>query len=589
MNRALQLVMAGALLAAGAPLLASLWPEAPAPDAGVAADERVSRIVVDARDTLTPGQLQELERRHGILLRYNSIHSQDEKLLLADVTPDQSAAVLASLRQDKLVEAAEPLRQYVLPPDVRAAHSAHDAPIRSRGAVSKSKPWTPDDPLFHKQWNMKLIGAEEAWAGATGKGVVVAVIDTGVAAEKDDKCYLAKDFGKTSFARGFDFVNDDEHPRDDHGHGTHVAGTVAESTNNGEGVAGLAFEATIMPLKVLDQFGSGTSADIADAIRFAADHGANVINMSLGSSRPDPVMHLACKYAAKKGVLIVCAAGNSGGGPVGYPAAFKECLAVSSVGPTGALAPYSSVGKQVAIAGPGGDKSRGEDAGVLQNTVLDNDPASDGYYAFQGTSMASPHVAAAAALVMSKGVKDPGEVRQILEKAATPKKPKNHFGAGILSASKSVELAGEASRGSLYKLLFGLAAAVTGVGMGAMRRGAGGLARFSFAPLGLAIGMLGPDLMFGWLGFSSPFNILLHSALIPLYLLWEVESKAAHRFAGMLAAGVALHLGWDAYQGHTPFAGVVPAHALPWMWVNTVVAVGVALTAWRRSFFVKSE
>ncbi|MGV3721989.1 MAG: hypothetical protein ACO1SX_13840, partial [Actinomycetota bacterium] len=80
-----------------------------------------------------------------------------------------------------------------------------------------------------------------------------------------------------------------------------------------------------------------------------------------------------------------------------------------------------------------------------------------------------------------------------------------------------------------------------------------------------------------------------HSALIPLYLLWEVESKAAYRFAGMLAAGVALHLGWDAYQGHTPFAGVVPAHALPWMWANAVVGVGVALTAWRRSFLVKSE
>ncbi|MGV3719479.1 MAG: S8 family serine peptidase, partial [Actinomycetota bacterium] len=510
-NRVIQLVMAGALLATGAPLLAPLWPEAAPPNASVAAEERVSRIVVDARDSLTPAQLQDLERRHGIQLRFNSIHSEDEKLLLADVSPDQAESVLASLRQDKLIEAAEPLRQYVLPPDLQVAPDTFDISARSQGSTSKSKPWTPNDPLFAKQWNMKLIGAEEAWAGATGKGVVVAVIDTGVAAEQDDKCYLAKDFGKTSFTKGFDFVNDDEHPRDDHGHGTHVAGTVAESTNNGEGVAGLAFDATIMPLKVLDQFGSGTSADIADAIRFAADNGAQIINMSLGSSRPDPVMHMACKYAAKKGVLIVCAAGNSGGGPVGYPAAFKECLAVSSVGPTGALAPYSSVGKQVAIAGPGGDKSRGEDAGVLQNTVLDNDPASDGYYAFQGTSMASPHVAAPAALVMSKGVKDPGEVRQILEKAATPRKPKNHFGAGILSASKSVELAGEAQRGSLFKLLFALSAAVLGVGLGAMRRGAGGLARFSFAPLALAIGVLGPHFMFGWRGFTSSFNILLHS------------------------------------------------------------------------------
>jgi serine protease len=298
-------------------------------------------------------------------------------------------------------------------------------------------------------------------------------------------------------------------------------------------------------------------------------------------------MHLACKYAAKKGVLIVCAAGNSGGGAVGYPAAFPECLAVSSVGPTGALAPYSSVGKQVAIAGPGGDKSRGEDAGVLQNTLLDGDRSTDGYYSFQGTSMASPHVAAAAALVMSKGVKDAGEVRQILQRAATPKKPQPHFGAGILNASKSVDLAEDATRSSLFKILFALAAAFSGVGLGALRGRAGALTRFPIISLGLVIGVLGPDLVFGWLGFSSPFNILLHSALIPLYLLWEVDGKAVYRFVGALALGVALHLGWDAYHGQAPFPGIIPAHAQPWLWVNTAVGGGVAVVAWARSFASK--
>lgn len=584
-NRSVQLVMAGALLAAGAPLLAPLWPSGPLTPAGPssAGDTVLSEVVVDARDSLTPEQLDALNQKYHLRLDYNSVYARDEKLLISDVAPGEMDSLLATLRKDPLVEAAEPLRRFSIPAD----EQAEALTLTAGTAVAPArdgKRWTPNDPMFAKQWNMKLIGAEQAWPRATGKGVVVAVIDTGVAAESDAKCYLAKDFGKTHFVKGYDFVNDDDHPTDDHGHGTHVAGTIAESTNNGEGATGLAFDATIMPLKVLDGFGSGTSADIADAIRFAADHGAQVINMSLGSSIPDPVMHLACKYAAKKGVLIVCAAGNSGGRAVGYPAAFPECLAVSSVGPTGALAPYSSVGKEVAIAGPGGDKTRGEDAGVLQNTLLDGDPATDGYYGFQGTSMASPHVAAAAALVMSKGVKDAGEVRQILQRAATPKKPQKHFGAGILNASKSVDLAEDATRSSLVKILFGLAAALSGVGLGALRGRAGAVTRFPIVSLGLVMGVLGPDLVFGWLGFNSPFNILLHSALIPLYLLWEVDGKAVYRFVGAMALGVALHLGWDAYHGQAPFPGIVPAHALPWLWVNTVVGVGVALVAWKRSF-----
>ncbi|MCC2672393.1 MAG: Subtilisin-like serine protease, partial [Armatimonadetes bacterium] len=421
-NRLIKTVMAGALIATGVPLLAPLWPgAAPQPATPAAATgATATSLVVDARDTLTNAQLQELNARYGLQLAYNSVNAAEEKLLVSDVAPGELDTVLAALRKDPLVEAAEPLHQYTLPPDEAAAISGAGRAERT-GKSADGKTWTPNDPLFAKQWNMKLVGAEEAWAGATGKGIVVAVIDTGVAAESDQKCYLAKDFQSTAFTRGYDFVNNDDHPTDDQGHGTHVAGTIAESTNNGEGVAGLAFDATIMPLKVLDGYGSGNSADIADAIRFAADHGAQIINMSLGGPSPDSVMRLACKYAAKKGVLIVCAAGNSGGGPVGYPAAFPECMAVSSVGPTSELAPYSSVGSQVAIAAPGGDKSRGEEFGVLQNTLMGGDPASDNYYAFQGTSMASPHVAAAAALVMSKGVRDAGEVRQILQRAASPK------------------------------------------------------------------------------------------------------------------------------------------------------------------------
>src|ERR1043166_463245 len=144
---------------------------------------------------------------------------------------------------------------------------------------------------------------EKAGDVTRGKGAVVAVIDTGVAFENDSEgCYQAKDFANTGFVPGFDFIHDNNHPNDDQGHGTHVAGTIAESTHNKEGCAGIAPEAKIMPIKVLSKEGYGSSGDIADGIRFAADHGANVINMSLGSPFPSAILHAACQYAYKKGV-----------------------------------------------------------------------------------------------------------------------------------------------------------------------------------------------------------------------------------------------------------------------------------------------
>jgi len=566
-NALVRLGMAAALLVTGFPLVRPWLPAGPLqPRPGRPGDPApaAGQVVVDARDRLTPAQLQDLNTRYRLSLAYNSVHAREEQLLVSSVPPGQESAVAARLRKDPLVETAEPLHRY-------------------------QSVWTPNDPRFPEQWNMKMVGAEHAWGGATGKGVTVAVIDTGVAFETDAHgCYQARDFKQTRFARGYDFVNDDEHPNDDHGHGTHVAGTIAESTNNGEGVAGLAFDARIMPIKVLDSFGGGSSADIADAIRFAADNGADVINMSLGGSMPDQVMQLACRYAVEKGVLVVCAAGNTMGGPVGYPAAFPECMAVSAVTPDGSLAWYSSVGEQVAVAAPGGSTREREEDGILQNTVVydyaTGERAADDYFAFQGTSMASPHVAAVAALVMSQGIRDPAEVRQLIERGAVTRGPKEHFGAGILSASRTVGLAGRAWWHSALLLLFTVLAFVSGIGVGVIRKASGGLTRYPLLSFGFALGLLGPNLLFGWLGFGSAFNIVLHSALIPLYLLWEAESRPVYRFVGMMALGSALHLGWDALQGHAPFGGVLWVHAQPWLWVNVAVGLGVALVAWRRSF-----
>jgi len=563
MNRVVQLLMAVALVVTGWPLVQPWLPQGPLPVRPLAADDEgpvPGKIVVDARDSLTPSQLASLNQAYGVSLVDSG--ETGAKVLVADVPPGQEQALLARLRKDRLVEAADLMHRF------RAYY-------------------TPNDPRFKEQWNMKMIGAEKAWDRTRGKGVTVAVIDTGVAFENDEKCYRARDFGGTPFTGGYDVVNNDNHPYDDQGHGTHVAGTIAETTNNSEGVAGLAFEATIMPIKVLDANGSGTSASIAKGVRWAADHGAQVINMSLGGPFPDRVMHNACKYAAKKGVLIVCAAGNSGRGPVGYPGGFPECMAVSAVGPSGELTPYSSIGKEVAIAAPGGDTERGAkpEGGVLQNTVLhDGVERRDDYFAFNGTSMASPHVAAAAALVMSLGVKDPAQVRQILQQAAKPKEPAKHYGAGVLQVDRAVQKVDGAVRDSWLKLLFTVIAGLTGIGVGAVRGHLGALLRYPLAPLGLVLGFLGPDMVLAWLGLTSPFNIILHSALIPLYLLWEADSRAVYRFVAMTAGGYAIHLAWDAFSGHAPFAGVVPAHGLPWLWTNVVVSLGVGLVALRRSF-----
>lgn len=506
--------------------------------AAIIATPGPTQIVVDLIDDADADDEHAIEAKlGGIDLRLNSVHAADDQLYIADVPADRIPDLLAALKDDPRVEAAEA-----------------NAIYHTTGA--------PNDPMWDRQWSFRMVQAAEAWTGATGAGVTVAVIDTGVAYETRGEFRQVEDLAKTEFAPGYDFVGDDAYPNDDHGHGTHVAGTIAQTTNNGVGVAGLAHGATIMPIKVLDRLGRGHTADIADAIRFAADEGAHVINMSLGGGMRSLVMQSAVAYAKRKGVVIVCAAGNTSRGVVEFPAAYPGTVAVSAVGPTGTLAPYSSWGKAITLAAPGGDKRDGDAGGILQNTITPADVgAKSTYLAFQGTSMAAPHVAAAAALIISSGVTNPDAVHAILSASAKDSGPEGwdeRYGAGILDAAKAVTFAKAQSHGLTYlmaalmalmwlarRLKRRAAQVVLGVPavIGAVF-GASGL--FFLGGLGLDQWTLGalithPIATWDLVAFGPDFfQTALWASLIP-FLCIAVALLAAKRWTGFL---IGLGVGW---------------------------------------------
>ena len=394
---------------------------------GLAVEGKFDSMVLNFRDSLSPDQvdreLKAIATKYGISPKFNSAFSKGENLYIVK----GDTQVLEQLKQS---EELRNLTEYV---EANYVYSAEFL-----GGT------TPNDPRYNEQWNLKAINVEKAWQKTKGKGIVVAVIDTGVSRVEDLK--------NTNFVKGYDFVNDREDASDDNGHGTHVAGTIAQSTNNNFGVAGVAYEASIMPLKVLSGSGGGTISDIAEAIIFAADHGANVINMSLGGGGESKLMQEAIDYAYKKGVVIVAAAGNSNRNAAFYPARYPKVIAVSATNATGEKAPYSNYGAGVDVAAPGGAIARGKDGdsagGILQNTI-DPSTKQSVFRAFQGTSMASPHVAGVVALIEASGVKEPEKVFQILKQSSrkVADDTLNYYGAGHLNAAAAVSLATQGQLG----------------------------------------------------------------------------------------------------------------------------------------------
>lgn len=572
--------------------------EAPRPnDAPPLAPGTTAEVVVDLLDGT---DLADLLARYPQLTaentRWNSPYSADEAIAVAQVPVKDQSELLARLSQDALVESAEPNVRFDLPED--GWRTFDESRLIPDDEDLPALDGFPNDPLWGKQWNMKMVGAKEAWRYATGDGVIVAVIDTGVAYE-DSKGLWAPDLKRTRFVPGYDFVNDDAIAADDHGHGTHCAGTIAQSTHNGVGVVGLARECRIMPLKVLSAQGWGTTSDIADAIRFAADNGADVLSLSLGGGGYSKILRDAVRYAHAKGCVVVCAAGNGGRARIEYPAAYPEALAISAVGPSGKKAFYSSYGKGLFLAGPGGDMSKAVEDGVLQNT-LDPRGLSAGktvYAYFQGTSMATPHVAAAAALLVGAGVTNPDEVAATLAAAARGNGYSKELGYGVLDAHAAVRRAVllpgcvALALAALLVVVFGRKVCPRNLSRPLMVAGAvlaaSGL--FFLRPLGVGgLPVVGPFLvtaipdwdlaLFGPAWHWSP---LFASALIPCVVgLVLTPGRATRPLAVGLALGWAARLATGAL---IPLANVrwIPGSGLlDTLWLAGNAAVCVAAAAY---------
>lgn len=307
--------------------------------------------------------------------------------------------------------------------------------------------YTPNDEHYSYQWNFTKIGMARAWdinRGGSAK-TTVAVLDTGVAYLASGAFAQAPELAGTSFVAGYDFIWDDDKPVDSEGHGTHVAGTIAQTTDNQQGVAGMAFKVNIMPIKVLSTDwdaqqhapNDATMAVLAQGIRFAVNNGAKVINMSLGAEEPSSAVESAIRYAVSQGVFVAVAAGNSGdeGNAASWPAAYateiEGVMAVAAVDYNLSRAWYSTHRDYVEIAAPGGDNDAdvngdGYADGILQQT-FDPTYAENfifnrfAYMFYQGTSMACPHVAAMAALLYDQGITSPAAIEAVIKATATNK------------------------------------------------------------------------------------------------------------------------------------------------------------------------
>jgi serine protease len=408
--------------------------------------------------------------------------------LIVKLAGSERAQTVALPRRASVREAAAALQSnpevaYAAPDYIATVSAGEEEPTVPNDPGPISGPPGPPAGWVSKQWNflpwegppaplvpvssggIDAIGAWEnlAAAGHPGaQGVTVAVLDTGIAYRSLGKRFRrSPDFTARQFVKGHDFVDGDRLPLDENGHGTHVAGTIAEKTNNGIGLTGLAFRAKLMPVRVLDAQGRGRADQIAKGIRFAVDNGANVINMSFnfGCGREVPGVDEALRQAYRQGVITVASVGNLGSEAcVAPPATSPHTIGVGGSTEGGCLGVYSLAGRDVDVVAPGGgpplsDCSSISSGSIYQVTLKDGSTRRFGEPGnYVGTSMAAAHVSGVAAMVLASGTvrrkQTPGRVNAVTKRlrrtARSLGQPTTREGAGLIDAALATEPRGQA-------------------------------------------------------------------------------------------------------------------------------------------------
>lgn len=348
-----------------------------APSSAAAATEQL--VVGFSTDVALATQVAELRDAGVDGLTTTQVSRADIPQLDAAVVAVPAADV-AAVRADLL---ASGLVDYV---EVDGTARAFElAPATSDGVAAEgatASSWNPDDTFLPQQWALAKVGATTAWDFSRGTGVTVAVVDTGVD-------YIHPDLRGKVLA-GKDFVDDDNDAMDVQGHGTHVAGIAAGIADDTFGIAGLAPGASILPVRVLDAEGSGDYSDVANGIVYAADHGAKVINLSLGGPDGSVLLKQAVDYASARGSIVTCASGNEGAAALGFPARYTNCFSVGATDESDRRASFSNVGAGLDITAPG--------VAILSSTM------GGSHEAWDGTSMATPYASGLAALLFAQGL-----------------------------------------------------------------------------------------------------------------------------------------------------------------------------------------
>ncbi len=345
---------------------------------------------------------------------------------------------IKELAKDPTIEYVEPnyIRKITLSEESFAENSKFDLQDylaqKIKPSVVKTASRMFNDPDMKLQYGLDNINADKAWSTTTGNSeVIIAVVDTGVDLSHPDL--------QENLVNGYSTVKGTSSPNDDNGHGTHVAGIVAALSNNSRGVAGLAPKCKVMPIKVLSAKGDGNDSDIAEGVVWAVDHGAKIINLSLGGSGAGRTLENAMLYAYNSNVLVIAAMGNNGKKVKTYPAAFKNIIAVGATDIKNKIAPFSNYGEWISVSAPG---LKIHSTFPTYKVELSRYNLSSSYAVLSGTSMAVPFVAGLAALIMSKN-KDlnRAEVRKKIETGCNDIESPGFdefSGAGLIDASKAL-------------------------------------------------------------------------------------------------------------------------------------------------------